>query len=311
MHRIDGPGATVDGLFTEGNPAAGVPATVVTAAWMNDIQEELLTVLSAGGVAPVKGVQDQLLRAIRTMSTGAVGTATNLKMTVPTASASATITADQVVVGAGLGGQAYRLSSYIKSINLATTGPGGMDAGTAPANGYVALYAIYNPATGASSILATNATSAVMPAVYSAAPYPAGYTASALLAVVPTGASAIFKVFRVQGRKVSFPLVTCFTSTVNTPITPVGISSAVPPNAIEIWGEMSIGSSVNAALTLTIISDSTNIGQQNVSGILAAGAAITGNFSNTPIMINQTISVIANTTAGVPTFVIYIGGYLI
>ena len=64
MHRIDGPGATVDGKFTEGDPAGGVQATVVTDDFLNDIQEELISVLAAAGVTPVKGTQDQVLQAI-------------------------------------------------------------------------------------------------------------------------------------------------------------------------------------------------------------------------------------------------------
>lgn len=65
MHRIDGPGATVDHRFTEGDPVGGVPATVVTAAWLNDIQEELANLLAAAGIDPVKGTQNQVLKAIR------------------------------------------------------------------------------------------------------------------------------------------------------------------------------------------------------------------------------------------------------
>jgi len=65
MHRIDGPGATVDNKFTEGDPVGGVQATVVTDDWLNDVQEEMISVLTAGGVAPVKGTQDQVLAAIR------------------------------------------------------------------------------------------------------------------------------------------------------------------------------------------------------------------------------------------------------
>lgn len=70
MHRIDGPGATVDGKFTEGNPAAGVPATVVTSDWMNDIQENIMAVLLAGGVTPTKGRAADLVDAVRASATG-------------------------------------------------------------------------------------------------------------------------------------------------------------------------------------------------------------------------------------------------
>lgn len=64
MHRIDGPGATGDHKFTDGDPVAGVQATVVTDDFLNDIQEELMSFLSAAGIAPVKGIQDQALTSI-------------------------------------------------------------------------------------------------------------------------------------------------------------------------------------------------------------------------------------------------------
>lgn len=64
MHRIDGPGATVDNKFTEGDPVGGIQATVVTDDFLNDVQEELMSVLAAAGVSAVKGTQDQVLQAI-------------------------------------------------------------------------------------------------------------------------------------------------------------------------------------------------------------------------------------------------------
>lgn len=64
MHRIDGPGATVDNKFTDGDPVGGIQATVVTDDFLNDVQEELMSVLAAGSVQPAKGTQDQLLQAI-------------------------------------------------------------------------------------------------------------------------------------------------------------------------------------------------------------------------------------------------------
>jgi len=65
MYYIDGPGATADHKFTEGDPAAGVAATTVTDDFMNDVQEEILNVIRAAGIVPAKNVQDQLLQAIR------------------------------------------------------------------------------------------------------------------------------------------------------------------------------------------------------------------------------------------------------
>lgn len=63
MHKIDVPSATAGGEFTEGSPAGGVPATTVTAAWLNDVQGELIAILAAAGVAPLKGIM-QILQAL-------------------------------------------------------------------------------------------------------------------------------------------------------------------------------------------------------------------------------------------------------
>lgn len=65
MHRIDGPGATVDNKFTEGDPLTGTQATVVTDDWLNDIQESLMSILAAAGIAPVKGNYTQLVSALK------------------------------------------------------------------------------------------------------------------------------------------------------------------------------------------------------------------------------------------------------
>ena len=65
MHRIDTSTATGDGRFTEGDPLVPTPATVVSADWLNSVQEELVNTLSAAGIAPDKTNNAQLLAAIR------------------------------------------------------------------------------------------------------------------------------------------------------------------------------------------------------------------------------------------------------
>lgn len=73
MHRIDGPGA-VNSLFTEGDPTVPQMATVVSAAWLNDVQENLVRTIEAAGITPVKGDYDQLRQAIGLLSgAGMVG----------------------------------------------------------------------------------------------------------------------------------------------------------------------------------------------------------------------------------------------
>lgn len=70
MHRIDAPSATPEDQFTEGSPAGGVPATTVSAAWLNDVQEELMTLLEQAGITPVKGTQDQVFKAVKKLMLG-------------------------------------------------------------------------------------------------------------------------------------------------------------------------------------------------------------------------------------------------
>ena len=67
MHRIDGPGATVDKKFTEGNPGTGTPATNVTADWANAIQEEVAHVIEQAGITLNKAVNTQLYTAIQAL----------------------------------------------------------------------------------------------------------------------------------------------------------------------------------------------------------------------------------------------------
>lgn len=73
MHRIDSPSATPDNKFTEGSPTGGVAATVVTAAWLNDLQENVSEVIEAAGIPLSKGNSAQLFDAIQALFLGSLG----------------------------------------------------------------------------------------------------------------------------------------------------------------------------------------------------------------------------------------------
>lgn len=77
MHRIDTPDATRDGRFTEGDPSVPVPATTVSADWLNAVQEEVIAVMTAAGLAPAKNDNAQLLAALKNV----VGTVNALTAT--------------------------------------------------------------------------------------------------------------------------------------------------------------------------------------------------------------------------------------
>jgi hypothetical protein len=190
----------------------------------------------AGGaqqIAPATQSQHAVQMA---QAAGVVGSVRNLVMSVATSSASATLTADEIIVETALGGVRYCLPSFNKTINLATTGAGGMDTGTAPLNGFVAIYAIYNPTTGTSALLAKNAAT-LAANVYNGANMPAGFTASALISVWPTNGSGQMVFGYQEDRNISFaPITVLTTSTPNASLSALVASGALPANAVEARG---------------------------------------------------------------------------
>lgn len=216
-----------------------------------------------------------LKMAVQAQSAAVVGQARNLTMSVVSASSSATLTADEIVVGTALGGQKYVLKQFSKVINLATTGAGGMDTGAAPSSGYVAVYAIYSPVKAAQhasdpitypddgrALLATNATSAVAPNVYGGANMPTGYTASALVSVWPTNGSSQFMIGTQIDRRISFVGINALAGNANIgSLTSLSIASIVPKNAKSIRGWIGISSAgVSTALAISVASSSSAIG---------------------------------------------------
>ena len=53
------------GYFSNGNPATGELATMMTAEWCNGVQEELINVISKSGLTPDQTELDQLWQAIQ------------------------------------------------------------------------------------------------------------------------------------------------------------------------------------------------------------------------------------------------------
>lgn len=76
MHRIDAPDATSDHRFTSGDPTIPVPATTVTAEWLNSVQEELAAAIAAAGISLDKTRNDQLKTALGILIEAGVGTVT-------------------------------------------------------------------------------------------------------------------------------------------------------------------------------------------------------------------------------------------
>ncbi len=206
------------------------------------------------------GTNIQVINPSTTVAT-TVGNATNLKASVTSASATATWTADEVVVKTALGASAVLLSSYSEAINLGTTGAGGMDTGSAPASGYVALYAIFG--TSGTSIVACNVTTSSGP-VYGGSHMPSGYTYSGLLGIWPTNGSSQFPIGYQNGHTVSFAGINVLNvsgGSGSLTYTSVGLSGAVPPSAKSVSGIIGGGISGND-IAIAVAADANGTGEQ-------------------------------------------------
>ncbi|WP_232346403.1 hypothetical protein [Cupriavidus sp. USMAA2-4] len=296
-------------------PAKGVACLLyVVASTVNGGNGAWVVMECTGGAQQVtQGTQSNHAVTVA-QAAGVVGQARNLKVNNAVASATAALTADEIIVETALGGARYCLPNFNKTINLAATGAGGMDTGTAPAYGYVALYAIYNPSTGASALLAVNATSAVAPSVYGGANMPTGYTASALVSVWPVDGNGKLVAGAQLDREVWIPEVAILTtSTVASTPTSVSVSTIVPPNARAVRGTMVVNNNtVNGGSNASFVGNAQSVGSIRIGTTApASGAGAAYSFSGLPILVSQTIYYTLTNVSGSGTLYGFISGYSI
>ena len=240
---------------------------------------------------------------------GVVSSTRNGAMTISAASASGTYTADEIIVEQALGGLRICLASFNKTINLATTGAGGMDTGTAPASSFVGLYAIFNPVTGVSALLGQSANAVTLPEVYGGANMPAGYTASALLAVIPTNASSLMVPCVIMDRSLDF-IGTSILSTATTAGSPQVINNLVVPlNARSFSGFLQISNTAGSSMSFSLLSSAANTAGQVCALSLTAAGSTANTFRNIKMALRQRTYYIAASSAGTPTFAATVSGY--
>jgi hypothetical protein len=273
-----------------------------------------------GAKDPTIGDPSYWLPLKAALSQDIVGPSENLECSITAASASATFTDNQIIVATSLSGISYRLTGFNEVVNLASVGAGGMDTGAAPVSGYVAVYAIYNPVTGDLASLAKNATLAEQPSVYGGANMPSGYTASALLTVVPTNGSGQFSPAFVAGRNVWIPDNVFYTSaTQQASLFIRDLSAVVPLNAKSGDFSTTISSSSATVSVLTGLAGSAavaagiGIGEKRCALTSAAigGAGFQAHFPNIPIITPQTLYYRCTVAAGTMSFSITCSGYKI
>lgn len=244
---------------------------------------------------------------------GTVGESRNSRMRTG-ASPTGTYAADEIIVGTSVGGALRRLSNVSESINLGITGAGGMDVGAPPVTGFVALYVIFNPTTSDVALLATNCTSVSPTETYTKANMPAGYTYSALAAVLRVASSA-FSSQVMRGRSVSQDPVLVLNGSTTPRATPfaLSIASAVPLNAISCGGSISINGSGAGPGLLIAVGSAVNMEGQHQATLNGSqtSPAISCSFANllTLPATPQSIHYIASASAGAIVVNITISSY--
>ena len=324
--------SAVTSFFTEGGN--GVPPTYPGPDWFNIIQSELLAILAAAGISPDKASNVQLLAAMRVLFldasqngadiqdkaaflqnlqlresfSGVVGQSRNARMSVTSATQSATFTSDELIVETSTG-QQYRLSAFSKVINIGTTGAGGMDIGLPPTTGFVAIYAIYNPTTATAALLAVNTTTYVAPQIYGGSNMPSGYTASALVSVWWVSSSQLM-----PGVQSSKSIAIADRSALNTTVpatslTALSLSSIIPQNAKTVSGYGLVnGTTIASNNSFALASTSTGLGYKPFG---ANNSGIMGSFDDLQVYETQKIYYLITSTSSISGAAIQITGYTI
>jgi len=244
------------------------------------------------------------------VSTPAVCSSCKVVMSVPAASYAAYLTADEIVTKSMLGAPAQILANFDQMINLATTGAGGMDTGAPPDSGFVAIYAIYNPLTGVSALLATNATTTMAPSVYAGGYMPSGFTESALVSVWPTSSTGQFIIGYQSGRTVYLEITqVLMTATQEDAYTALTISGAVPLNAKYVSYEGGISSTTATALTIIVAGSMTGIGRAHLGS--NAVLSLNGPMLDIPVITPQTFYYMAYVATGTMSCGLYVVSYTI
>jgi hypothetical protein len=199
----------------------------------------------------------------------------------------------------------YCLPNFNKTINLGTNGAGGMDAGTAPVSGWVGIYAIWNPTTSTSAVLATNATSAIQPSVYGGANMPAGYTASGLISVWPTTAGSLLAIASQFDRDVHFYNSAYSGGGGTGSYVSLSLAASVPKNAYRWRGNLTITQTATAGNCSAAVcptgGGSATPGYVAVQTYSAASGISGGTVPDCPIFTAQTTYWVASGQGGTPT----------
>lgn len=301
--------------------AAGANTTGIPTLNINGIGAKNITRLGTAGIVPgdiasgaivtvnYDGTQFQIMGNIG--ASGVIGYARNLNASLGAQGPTVTITADEILLENALGGVPYKFASVSKQINISTTGLNGIDTSILPANGFAAIYWIYNPTTGVLGLLGQIASGvAKMPEIYGGGNAPAGFTVSALAGIWPAGTvNATFAPFYQTDRKLDWGgvLVLSGSSFVGGPT--ARPSTGIPFNARFVSGFNQVGSNAASTVSQSLTSVAVaNAGGQSNTQVLLGSASVAIPFRvaiSTPQNVYQTTT----NSAGTPAFTIAVNSY--
>lgn len=226
----------------------------------------------------------------------APGTGTNISCSLVTAGTSITCTNDAFVVCSALtSANCAEIGSLNQAFAGNTTGVNGMDTGSLPSSGWVAIYEIFNPATQSVGLLGFNCSSSC-PTLYAGAHMPSGYTMNALLTVLPTNGTPAIVPGYVRGKLFQYQTPSAplnGSSTNEGSLTLLSLSGAVPPNAILCSGHVKVvtGAGYGGGGWLVDLASDTTAVVYQVGQFVAASSVVTGvaPYSNLALPTSQTM----------------------
>lgn len=209
---------------------------------------------------------------------GTVGSGRNVSAALAVAGSTATFSGLDIVVET-TAGLRYCISSLSQAVNLTVTGAGGQTGTAVAVSSFAAIYAAYNPSTGASTAFAVNATSAAQPDVFtgSLTGTLAGFTATGLIGIVPTGSTTnqFAANWQLTNRSVAYSggnVVTSSTFTGGPGL--VAASAFIPFNAKAIGGYIQFGNSgTSAGFSITLSPINIAAGGWTFAATIGAGVS--------------------------------------
>lgn len=303
----------VDGKFVDEDKAVPRAGSLIPAAWGNAVTDSIKAVQDAGGLAADETDPGQLLAAILSLIAGGglgqVGASVDAQVNVKVVGNTATFTARDVVTIDPRNGRRYRIANVNRVLDLTAD----MDVGTAPKGGAVGVYFFVKPDDGQVAVRLVDASVAMIGDVYAGANAPAGFYASARVAVLVVNGSGQFPIQFMDGRTVRFPSAGVLLESVSRP-TYAALSvaaSVLPPCARSAFVTVDATSNLNGTyLEHWIAADANGLAETVYAANqpTAQQGSRRGPFE-IPVLTPSTLYRKSSTSGGTPSYSVSLTGF--